>query len=182
MQDPDPKWHFMAFWQSLLRNQIRFFRFYPIFRLFPTFRLSNSTTLVQNPQLASSSDRKKTLPHLWGSQSHRQLDDKNSEPKKNSEIIYIFGPSTSGLHDLSSKRTRAEIHWRSKEIQGATKSSSKEKIKWKWGALYIVCIRTSVSCLRELSRRQACNPSSAPTPPRSLFLQFIFPILLLTPR
>ena len=142
MQDPDPKcryfvilmafygisWHFGIFTKKS-KNKIQFLRFYPIFRLFPTFRLSNSTTLVQNPQLASSSDRKKTLPHLWGSQSHRQLDDKNSEPKKNSEIIYIFGPSTSGLHDLSSKRTRAEIHWRSKEIQGATKSSSKEKIK-----------------------------------------------------
>ena len=60
MQDPDPKCRhfgillqFMAFYgiltflpKSLIRNQIRFFRFYPIFRLFPTFRLSDSTALV----------------------------------------------------------------------------------------------------------------------------------------
>ena len=60
MQDPDQKcrhfgisWHFMTFYgifsflpKSLKRNQIRFFRFFPIFRLFPTFRLSDSTALV----------------------------------------------------------------------------------------------------------------------------------------
>ena len=60
MQDSDPKcrhngilWYFMAVYgiwaflpKSLIRNQIRFFRVYPIFRLFPTFRLSDSTTLV----------------------------------------------------------------------------------------------------------------------------------------
>ena len=53
MQDPDQKcrhfgisWHFIAFLpKSLKRNQIRFFRFFPIFRLFPTFRLSDSTAL-----------------------------------------------------------------------------------------------------------------------------------------
>ena len=32
--------------KSLIGNQIRFFRFYPIFRLFPTFRLLDSTTLT----------------------------------------------------------------------------------------------------------------------------------------
>ena len=59
MQDPDLKcrhfgmlWHFLAFYgilaflpKSLIRNQVRFFRFYPTFRLFPTFRLSDSTAL-----------------------------------------------------------------------------------------------------------------------------------------
>ena len=46
-------WHFMAIYgilaflpKSLIRNQIRFFRFYPIFRLFPTFRLYDFTTLI----------------------------------------------------------------------------------------------------------------------------------------
>ena len=60
MQDPDPKcrhfgilWHFLPFYgilaflpKSLIRNRIRFFRFYPIFSLFPTSRLSDSTALV----------------------------------------------------------------------------------------------------------------------------------------
>ena len=55
MHDPDPKcsnfgifgiWAFLP--KSLIRNQIRFFRFYPIFRLFPTFRLSDSTALVSS--------------------------------------------------------------------------------------------------------------------------------------
>ena len=32
--------------KSLIGNQIRFFRFFPIFRLFPTFRLLDSTTLI----------------------------------------------------------------------------------------------------------------------------------------
>ena len=56
-------WDFMAIFmaflpKSLIRNQIRFFRFYPIFipflsdffpifRLFPTFRLSDSTALIE---------------------------------------------------------------------------------------------------------------------------------------
>ena len=56
MHGPDPKCrHFgiLAFLpKSLIRNQIRFFRFFPIFsdffpilRLVPTFRLSDSTAL-----------------------------------------------------------------------------------------------------------------------------------------
>ena len=50
MQDPDLKCrHFGILWYfgiMAIRNQIRFFQFYPIFRLFPTFRLSDSTALV----------------------------------------------------------------------------------------------------------------------------------------
>ena len=53
-------WHFMAFYgivaflpKSLIRDQIRFFRFYPtfsdFFRLFPTFRLSDPTALIKTP-------------------------------------------------------------------------------------------------------------------------------------
>ena len=51
------------------------------------------------------SDRKKTLPHLWG--SHHQLDDKYSKPKKNSKIINIVGQLTSSLKDLSSKKKKS---------------------------------------------------------------------------
>ena len=47
-------WHFMAIYgilaflpKSRIGNQIRFFRFFPIFRLFPTSRLSDSTALVK---------------------------------------------------------------------------------------------------------------------------------------
>ena len=69
--------------------------------------------MVQNHQSSLPNDRKKTLPHLWG--SHHQLDDKYSEPKKNSKIIYIVGQLTSSLQDLSSKRTRAKIHLRRAE-------------------------------------------------------------------
>ena len=51
MQDPDPNCRhcgILAFLpKSLIRNQIRFFRFYPTFRLFLTFRLSDSTALVE---------------------------------------------------------------------------------------------------------------------------------------
>ena len=36
--------------------------------------------------------------------------------------------------------------------------------------------RTGGSTEKWMSTRQACNPSSGPTPPPSLFLQFIFPI------
>ena len=36
--------------------------------------------------------------------------------------------------------------------------------------------RTGGSTEEWMSTRQACNPSSGPTPPPSLFLQFIFPI------
>ena len=39
-----------------------------------------------------------------------------------------------------------------------------------------VCVEFADRSWRERSTRQACNPSSCPTPPPSLFLQFIFPI------
>ena len=84
MQDPDPKCrHFgiLAFLpKSLIRYQIRFFRFFPIFRLFLTFRLSDSTALVSNhpgkllhttPPLSGNAHRETThfkkgllIPHL----------------------------------------------------------------------------------------------------------------------
>ena len=70
-----------------------------IFGWFWSFFLQITT----NP--ASPSDRKKTLPHLWG--SHHQLDDKYSKPKKNSKIINIVGQLTSSLKDLSSKKKKS---------------------------------------------------------------------------
>ena len=68
MQDPDPKcrhfcilWHFMTFYgilaflpKSLIRNQIRLFRFLPIFRLFPTFRLFFKTLTFRFTDLFST--------------------------------------------------------------------------------------------------------------------------------
>ena len=42
--------------KSLIRNQIRFFRFFPTFRLFPTFSLSDSTALVYMPYWPKTSE------------------------------------------------------------------------------------------------------------------------------
>ena len=100
MQDPDPKcrhfgilWHFMSFYgvlallpKSLIGNQIRFFRFYPIFSDFQTFpdfptsRFHNSS-MKRHPSLHLI---------LVGIRKTRNDHSENSQEDKENLMFYIL--------------------------------------------------------------------------------------------